>query len=437
MFAAERLISSFELPSTICSRPTSAGRYDWYATSKKTVQMPVAKPTAYSCQIVRTPSQYATGTETSAAARPRSPEDQDRAPPQPIDPDAGRKREEQERQELDGREQPRPEGALLEREDRDERQRQQADLRPELADRLGAPEGQEVAVPPETAGPPHRHAETAAARVISMSPLTVFAASRASLPLDPSDGVSLTSSSELTSPLVELASIRRRVPGRTPMRTSPETDWTLISPSRIEPIALVARDGLRAQVGVRVVDREVARDECRRGRAGDRAEPDVAGDGLKSCLAVDGRGTDVPAGRLDAERRDVLDGDVARCRLQLHVAEPAGGGDIGGGGRALEVGVFGAPDADADRGRATEGDPGRADTEALAADADLDGDLVAVQLDGRPLDRLAGGVVFAESLEHDGGAAGLARVDRDQAGGVLDAKARLVGRVKRLHGGTP
>ena len=35
--AAERLISSFELPSTICSRSTSDGRYDWYATSKKTV----------------------------------------------------------------------------------------------------------------------------------------------------------------------------------------------------------------------------------------------------------------------------------------------------------------------------------------------------------------------------------------------------------------
>ena len=27
--AADRLISSFELPSTIWSRSTSAGRYDW------------------------------------------------------------------------------------------------------------------------------------------------------------------------------------------------------------------------------------------------------------------------------------------------------------------------------------------------------------------------------------------------------------------------
>ena len=42
---AERLISSFELPSTSWLRSTSEGRYDWYATSKKTVQTPTRKPT--------------------------------------------------------------------------------------------------------------------------------------------------------------------------------------------------------------------------------------------------------------------------------------------------------------------------------------------------------------------------------------------------------
>src|SRR6185436_5835408 len=153
---------------------------------------------------------------------------------QPVDPDPGGQREEQERQELDRRQQRDSEGRLLQGEDRDERQRQERDLRAELADRLSAPERQEVAMPPQPGRP--SHAETAAALVISMSPLTVFAASRASVPFDPSDGVSLTSSSELTSPLVELASIRRRVPRRTPIRTSPETDWTLICPSRIAPI---------------------------------------------------------------------------------------------------------------------------------------------------------------------------------------------------------
>ena len=44
-WAAERLISSFELPSMIWSRSTSEGRYDWYATSKKTWQIPVRKTT--------------------------------------------------------------------------------------------------------------------------------------------------------------------------------------------------------------------------------------------------------------------------------------------------------------------------------------------------------------------------------------------------------
>ncbi len=43
--AAERLTSSFELPSTSWSRVTSDGRYDWYATSKNTVSVPTTKPT--------------------------------------------------------------------------------------------------------------------------------------------------------------------------------------------------------------------------------------------------------------------------------------------------------------------------------------------------------------------------------------------------------
>ena len=111
--------------------------------------------------------------------------------------------------------------------------------------------------------------------------------------------------------------------------------------------------------------------------------------------------------------------------------------DVGRRGRAVEVGAFGAADADADLRGAAERDPGRADAEALAAGADLDHDLVAVQLDRCPLDRLAGGVVVAERLELDRRAVGLARIDRDQAGGIPDAQARLTGSVKRVHGGTP
>ena len=50
--------------------------------------------------------------------------DEDRASPEPVDPDAGRQREEQEREELDGSERGDLERAGVEDEDRDERQRE-------------------------------------------------------------------------------------------------------------------------------------------------------------------------------------------------------------------------------------------------------------------------------------------------------------------------
>ena len=78
-------------------------------------------------------------------------DDEDRAAPQAVDPDARRQREEQERQELghsDGRH---LERAGIEDEDRGERDRELRDLRSDQADRLGGPELQEVRVPPEPA----------------------------------------------------------------------------------------------------------------------------------------------------------------------------------------------------------------------------------------------------------------------------------------------
>ena len=126
MLAAARLTSSFELPSTTWSRPTSEGRYDWYATSKKTVPIPsnerdgVELPDRQYAQPVR---------DRDRGQRQRASEiaeDQDRTTPQPVDPDSGRQREEEERQELDRGQRRDPEGALLEHEDRDERQRQEA-----------------------------------------------------------------------------------------------------------------------------------------------------------------------------------------------------------------------------------------------------------------------------------------------------------------------
>src|SRR3954451_4889958 len=40
---------SFEFPSTNCSRGTSAGRYDWYATSKNTVKTPITNCSTSKC----------------------------------------------------------------------------------------------------------------------------------------------------------------------------------------------------------------------------------------------------------------------------------------------------------------------------------------------------------------------------------------------------
>ena len=49
-----------------------AGRYDWSATSKKAVSVPVANATMYSCQIVKEPATKATGIESRTTPRPMS-----------------------------------------------------------------------------------------------------------------------------------------------------------------------------------------------------------------------------------------------------------------------------------------------------------------------------------------------------------------------------
>ena len=74
---------------------------------------------------------------------------EDRPAADAVDNDAGREAEEQERGELDGAERADREGARVERLDREQRQRQQADLAPQLADRLGGPQPDEVRVAEE------------------------------------------------------------------------------------------------------------------------------------------------------------------------------------------------------------------------------------------------------------------------------------------------
>jgi hypothetical protein len=76
-------------------------------------------------------------------------DDQDRPSREPVDPDTGREGEQQERQLLEDGQRRDGEGARMEDVDRRQRQREQRELRAELADRLPGPELEEVPVAPE------------------------------------------------------------------------------------------------------------------------------------------------------------------------------------------------------------------------------------------------------------------------------------------------
>src|SRR5205807_3387606 len=75
--------------------------------------------------------------------------DQDRSPPQPVDPHPGGEADQDERQEFQSAEQAHLERVRPEDHDGRERERQERDLRPELSDGLAGPKPYEIAVPPE------------------------------------------------------------------------------------------------------------------------------------------------------------------------------------------------------------------------------------------------------------------------------------------------
>src|SRR5690242_17299336 len=64
---------SFELPSTRCSRSISAGRYDWYATSKNTVKIPITNCRTRRCHIRSSWRAHRIGTSARRSARAASP----------------------------------------------------------------------------------------------------------------------------------------------------------------------------------------------------------------------------------------------------------------------------------------------------------------------------------------------------------------------------
>src|SRR5438445_6711306 len=137
------------------------------------------------------------------------------AAPQAVDPDPRWQADEQERQELDDVQRRDLEHTCVQDEDRRERQGKSADLRAELADRLGRPELDEVRMPPEAPARPELHdplvtsgaVRGAGARSMRTSPLTVFTNSSTSgASSGSSTGASESSSSELVEPLTVFAS---------------------------------------------------------------------------------------------------------------------------------------------------------------------------------------------------------------------------------------
>ena len=163
-------------------------------------------------------SRHGNRTERDRATEVR--DHHDHAAAEPVDPHAGRKREQQERQELDRSERSDLKRGCVQGEERHERKRDAADLRPELADRLRRPELQEIGMAPEAATRPgwdwcaHQllgSSTGAGARASMMSPLTVFARTStigaSSVGSPPSSGASARSNSELVEPLTVFASM--------------------------------------------------------------------------------------------------------------------------------------------------------------------------------------------------------------------------------------
>ena len=101
------------------------------------------------------------GRDRNRSERERAPDvrhHEDRPARQPVDPDAGRQAEEQERKEVDRSERRDLERRRVQRQDGDERQRDARDLRAELTDALSRPQLQKVGMPPQAAMRPDPYA---------------------------------------------------------------------------------------------------------------------------------------------------------------------------------------------------------------------------------------------------------------------------------------
>ena len=195
--------------------------------------------------------------------------------------------------------------------DRDERDREAADLRAELADSFGRPEFEEVRVAPEAARRPELHdrslssepAFRAGARSIRTSPDTVFANSSTSVRL---------AFWHLLGRHVRQIELRNRraadsVRVDEDARAAADADADVtrhraqIHAALVDGVdALIAGDGVRSDRVAGVADEHVAGDELDAGRARRPSRREDPGGGVHAQHAAGALDLDVAAGRLDA-----------------------------------------------------------------------------------------------------------------------------------------
>ena len=141
----DRLALSIAFPSTSCSRRTTAVTSVSQARSKNTATVPTTKVRTNRSSMLRTFEHERERHERDHAGTDEVGDDHQAAPPRDaIQPDAGRQREQEVRQEPDRREQAHLRRVGVENEDGDDRQREERDLVAEDGDRLPEPEVPEV-----------------------------------------------------------------------------------------------------------------------------------------------------------------------------------------------------------------------------------------------------------------------------------------------------
>ncbi len=171
-----------------------------------------------------------------------------------------------------------------------------------------------------------------------MSPLMAVALISTSGP-SPSDGASLISSSELVSPLIDLASMKTFEPCFTPTSMSPEAVWSATSPWRTlrtstSPDAVCTfKRGSASSIEMSPEAARTLPSPC------EAAHLEIAGSRVHAKRPVDPRELDVPARRVDLSlTADMLELDVAGRGVDLRGAEVTASVDVGRCRRDLDIG---------------------------------------------------------------------------------------------------